>query len=99
MQVYLANYNVPNDNNAAYNRQKQVIQDVITTYGTGNIDGVTVGNEYMLKYGPRNCTQRPFGLLLSSATSFKMEVAKQTVLLVIKAQHFLSPTLKTPGHC
>ena len=57
MQVYLANYNVPNDNNAAYNRQKQVIQDVITTYGTGNVDGVTVGNEYMLKYGPWNCTK------------------------------------------
>ena len=49
MQVYLGNYNEPNDNNAAYNRQKGEIQQVITTYGTDNIAGVTVGNEFMLK--------------------------------------------------
>ena len=49
MQVYLGNYNVPTDNDAAYNRQKQLIQGVITTYGADSIAGVTVGNEYMLK--------------------------------------------------
>jgi exo-beta-1,3-glucanase (GH17 family) len=50
MQVYLGNYNLPTDNDAAYNRQKQTIKDVITTYGTSHIAGITVGNEYMLKY-------------------------------------------------
>jgi exo-beta-1,3-glucanase (GH17 family) len=49
MQVYLGNYNVPNDNNAAYDRQKAEIQNVIQTYGTNHISGVTVGNEYILK--------------------------------------------------
>jgi exo-beta-1,3-glucanase (GH17 family) len=50
MQVYLGNYNLPTDNDAAYNRQKQAIKDVIATYGTDHIAGITVGNEYMLKY-------------------------------------------------
>jgi exo-beta-1,3-glucanase (GH17 family) len=50
MQVYLGNYNLPTDNDAAYNRQKQAIKDVMATYGTDHIAGITVGNEYMLKY-------------------------------------------------
>ncbi|KAF8632210.1 hypothetical protein AX15_001971 [Amanita polypyramis BW_CC] len=50
MQVYLGNYNVPNDNDAAYNRQKGQIKEVITNYGTGSVAGVTVGNEFMLNY-------------------------------------------------
>ncbi|KAK2463427.1 hypothetical protein APHAL10511_004513 [Amanita phalloides] len=60
MQVYLGNYNVATDDDASYNRQKQEIQQVIKTYGTGNIAGVTVGNEYILNYilqnggGPAN---------------------------------------------
>jgi exo-beta-1,3-glucanase (GH17 family) len=49
MEVYLGNYNLPTDNNIAYNRQKQAIKDVITTYGTGHMAGITVGNEYILK--------------------------------------------------
>jgi hypothetical protein len=39
MGVYLANYNLYNDNGTAYNRQKPVIQDAIQTYGTDNILG------------------------------------------------------------
>lgn len=49
MQVYLGNYNVPNDNDAAYDRQKTVIQNVLQTYGANQISGITVGNEYILK--------------------------------------------------
>jgi len=49
MQVYLGNFNVPNDNDAAYNRQKDAIKAAIETYGTDHIAGITVGNEYMLK--------------------------------------------------
>ncbi len=49
MQVYLGNYNVPNDNDAAYDRQKAQIQNVIQTYGADHVSGITVGNEYILK--------------------------------------------------
>ncbi|KAF8740088.1 hypothetical protein AX14_008721 [Amanita brunnescens Koide BX004] len=60
MQVYLGDYNVPNDDDASYNRQKGEILQVIQTYGTNNIAGITVGNEYILNYilqnggGPAN---------------------------------------------
>lgn len=49
MTVYLANYNVYNDQGAAYERQLALILNAIQTYGTTNIAGVTVGNEFMLK--------------------------------------------------
>jgi hypothetical protein len=49
MQVYLGNYPEPNDNGTEYNQQKQAIVAAINTYGTGQIAGVTVGNEFMLK--------------------------------------------------
>ncbi|KAF8638484.1 hypothetical protein AX17_002173 [Amanita inopinata Kibby_2008] len=54
MQVWLGNYNLPDDNDAAYIRQRDVIKDVIQTYGTDNIAGITVGNEYMLNYLVKN---------------------------------------------
>jgi exo-beta-1,3-glucanase (GH17 family) len=50
MTIYLGNYAVPDDNNTAYNRQRDVIQTTLQTYGTDHISGITVGNEYMLKY-------------------------------------------------
>ena len=53
MTVYLGNYNVPNDAGAAYDRQKQELQTAMQSFGTGNIGGVTVGNEFMLKYVSR----------------------------------------------
>jgi hypothetical protein len=49
MQVYLGNYPVATDNGTEYQKQKKAIVDAINTYGTGNIAGVTVGNEFMLK--------------------------------------------------
>jgi exo-beta-1,3-glucanase (GH17 family) len=49
MQVYLGNYPVPDDNNTAYDRQKLLIQQAIQTYGTNNIAGITVGNEFILE--------------------------------------------------
>ena len=49
MTVWLGNYVVATDNNAAYKRQRDVIKDAIETYGTDNIGGITVGNEFMLK--------------------------------------------------
>lgn len=50
MQVYLGNYNIPNDNDASYDRQKTEILQVIQAYGDKNIAGITVGNEYILKW-------------------------------------------------
>lgn len=50
MTVYLGNYPVPTDNGTAYTRQKGELQAAITTYGTNHIGGITVGNEFMLKY-------------------------------------------------
>ncbi|TFK33229.1 glycoside hydrolase superfamily [Crucibulum laeve] len=50
MTVWLGNFIVATDNNAAYLRQRDVIKDAIQTYGTDHIGGITVGNEYMLNY-------------------------------------------------
>ncbi|KAK1231851.1 hypothetical protein PQX77_005065 [Marasmius sp. AFHP31] len=50
LQVYLGNYVVPDDNGAAYTRQRDVIKQAIQTYGTDHIAGITVGNEFMLNY-------------------------------------------------
>ena len=62
MKVYLGNYAIATDNGAAYQRQRDEIKSAIQTYGTDHIDGVTVGNEFMLKYG------RLFQLELSHLT-------------------------------
>ncbi|KAF8897840.1 glycoside hydrolase family 17 protein [Infundibulicybe gibba] len=48
MQVFLGNYVLPTEKDA-YTRQRDVIKNAITTYGTDHIAGVTVGNEFMLK--------------------------------------------------
>ncbi|EAU85332.2 glucan 1,3 beta-glucosidase [Coprinopsis cinerea okayama7 len=50
MQVWLGNYPVATDNGDAYKRQRDIIKDAISTYGTDHIAGVTVGNEFMLNY-------------------------------------------------
>jgi hypothetical protein len=49
LDVVPAIYNVPTDGGAAYVRQRDLIVDAIKTYGTGNILGLTVGNEWMLE--------------------------------------------------
>lgn len=50
MTVWLGNYVIATDNGAAYQRQRDIIKSAITTYGTDHIGGITVGNEFMLKY-------------------------------------------------
>ncbi|KAJ3568721.1 hypothetical protein NP233_g5534 [Leucocoprinus birnbaumii] len=50
MQVYLGNYPVPTDGGVAYSRQKDELQKAVQTYGSGNIGGMTVGNEFMLNW-------------------------------------------------
>ena len=51
MTVWLGNYPEPTDP-APYERQKEAIVDAIKTYGTDHISGITVGNEFILKYVP-----------------------------------------------
>ena len=48
MTVFPGIYNIPTDS-TPYTRQKALITDALTTYGTDNIGGITVGNEFMLK--------------------------------------------------
>jgi len=50
MKVWLANYPVANDNGTAYIRQRNEIQQALMTYGSSNVGGVVVGNEFMLNY-------------------------------------------------
>jgi hypothetical protein len=52
MQVYLGNYPIATDNGAAYTRQKNLILDALKTYGADHVAGITVGNEFILKYVP-----------------------------------------------
>lgn len=37
------------DSGAAYRRQRDLIKDALQTYGTDHVEGITVGNEFMLK--------------------------------------------------
>ena len=49
MKVWLGNYVIPEDS-TPYERQKQAIKDALQEYGTDHIGGITVGNEFILKY-------------------------------------------------
>jgi exo-beta-1,3-glucanase (GH17 family) len=49
MEVYLGNYVVPDDS-GPYQRQRDAIKEALQTYGLDHVAGITVGNEYMLKY-------------------------------------------------
>jgi len=49
MTVWLGNYAIATDSGAAYQRQRDLIKQAISTYGTDHIGGITVGNEFMLK--------------------------------------------------
>ncbi|KAF8606598.1 glycoside hydrolase [Ceratobasidium sp. AG-I] len=46
LEVFVGIY--VNDDDTAYTRQRDLIKDAITTYGTDHIAGVTVGNEFIL---------------------------------------------------
>lgn len=50
MQVFLGNYPIATDNGTAYQRQRDVILQALKTYGKDHVAGITVGNEFMLKW-------------------------------------------------
>ncbi|KAH9957451.1 glycoside hydrolase superfamily [Russula dissimulans] len=59
MTVWLGNYVNSDDAGAAYTRQRDLIESVITTYGTDHISGITVGNEFILNYLTENGATDP----------------------------------------
>jgi exo-beta-1,3-glucanase (GH17 family) len=72
MTVYLGNYPIATDNGTSYARQRDLLKSVIQTYGTANIDGMTVGNEFMLDYVTAAGTQDPNDAIASvGATMLK----------------------------
>jgi hypothetical protein len=50
MTVWLGNYVVATDGGAAYARQRDEILAAVKKYGAEHIGGITVGNEFMLKW-------------------------------------------------
>ena len=49
MQVYLGNYpDVADD--TVYTRQRDTLKSALETYGADHVAGITVGNEFILKY-------------------------------------------------
>ncbi|KAK7470392.1 hypothetical protein VKT23_001819 [Stygiomarasmius scandens] len=59
ISVYLGIYNVPDDDHAAYKRQRDTIKEALQTYGTDHVAGITVGNEFMLNYLTSNGVDDP----------------------------------------
>jgi len=49
VSVWLGNYVLPGDD-AGYQRQRDEINDAIKTFGVDNVEGIIVGNEFMLNY-------------------------------------------------
>lgn len=49
LTVWLGNYVLPGDD-AGYTRQRDEINSALQTFGTDHVEGVTVGNEFMLNY-------------------------------------------------
>jgi len=50
MSVVVANYPIATDNGSAYTTQAVLLEHAIQTFGTDNIIGMTVGNEFILDY-------------------------------------------------
>jgi len=49
LTVWLGNYVLPDDD-AGYERQRDEINSALQTFGADHVEGVTVGNEFMLNY-------------------------------------------------
>jgi exo-beta-1,3-glucanase (GH17 family) len=82
VNVYLGIYPEPDDNNTAYNRQRGEIQDVLTTYGTDHVSGLTVGNEFMLKWVRSPVLLRAKLMIFRIATSMPTRLRIQMELWV-----------------
>lgn len=50
MSVYLGNYPAATDAGVAYERQRDEILTALSSFGTDNVAGIIVGNEFVLDY-------------------------------------------------
>ncbi len=80
MTVWLANYNEPTDP-TAYERQLGEIVTTINAYGTDNIGGVTVGNEWMLKFVHSPYNSRCQLYLMSCPAAILMTMVAGMILM------------------
>ncbi|KAL1739825.1 glycoside hydrolase family 17 protein, partial [Schizophyllum fasciatum] len=76
LTVWLGNYVSATDGGEAYERQRDTIKEVIQTYGTDHIEGITVGNEFMLNYVESQGTDDVTGTV--GTTAAEMLVANIT---------------------
>jgi len=79
LSVYLGNYNLATDNGTAYTRQRQAIVDAINTYGTDHIEGITVGNEFMLDYLNANGATDPNSAVGNQGAAILIANIKDTI--------------------
>lgn len=49
MSVWLGNFVSADDGGVAYQRQRDTIKQALQDYGTDHVEGIAVGNEFMLK--------------------------------------------------
>lgn len=69
MKVFVAVFIVDGDD-SAFTRQRAALKSAIETYGVGNIEGVTVGNEYMLNYVTSHGAEDATGTVGRAASTF-----------------------------
>jgi hypothetical protein len=98
MTVWLGNYNIPTDNGDAYNRQRDILKEALQSYGTDHVGGITVGNEFMLKYGDR-LVNEPVMTEIITATLPHSAHQTRTRRRQTKVPKFSFPTSKTPETC
>jgi len=75
IKVFPAIFVVDKDD-AGYQRQKTALQQALQTYGTDNVLGITVGNEFMLNYITENKATNANGTVgLAASAVLKTRIA------------------------
>jgi len=77
MSVYLANYVMPNQDDI-FVRQMSEINQAVQTYGTKNVAGCIVGNEFMLDYLTANGAMDPNGPVGQAGGALLLSYINQT---------------------
>ncbi|KAF8631573.1 hypothetical protein AX15_002324 [Amanita polypyramis BW_CC] len=77
MTVYPGNYVLPSDD-AGYQRQRDALLGAVQKYGTNNIGGLTVGNEFMLNYLTSHQATDPNGSVGQQGASLLLNYISDT---------------------
>ena len=92
MTVFLGDYNLATDNGTEYTNQKADIVAAINTYGTGNIAGIIVGNEFILESvypsSSFKCSDRGVDALLNLAIWKRAAGLTQIVQLATRVPQY-----------